>query len=230
MILLAGMIAAGNGIITLIHGVAIREHRLDIGLGLLAIALAVNGGLGIVLLRLGKHVSSATLEADGHHLLSDAVTSLAAIGGLLIVKWSGFTGADSIAAMVVAVYIIWVGLRLLRRSLGGLMDQQDIEDQKLIMRILDSHLGPGGLSPRICSYHKVRHRHSGRYHWVDFHIRLPPEFDVRRGHEAATQIEGEIQKALVIGNATAHVEPCGEVDCASCGRYREARETARVSG
>ncbi|HEX4123919.1 MAG TPA: cation diffusion facilitator family transporter [Tepidisphaeraceae bacterium] len=221
MILLAGLIAVGNAILTLIHGIVMRESRLDVGLALLAVALAVNGGLGIVLLRLGKTVSSATLEADGHHLLSDAVTSIAAIAGLLAVKWTGFTAADPIAAIVVAIYITFIGFRLVRRSLGGLMDRQDIQDQQLIGRILDSHLGPTGLPPRICSYHKVRHRHSGRYHWVDFHIRLPPEFDVRRGHEVATQIEREIQQALVIGNATAHVEPCGQADCASCRQQRE---------
>jgi cation diffusion facilitator family transporter len=230
MILLAGIIAGGNGVITLIHGVTIHQYRLDIGLGLLGIAVAVNGGLGVAMLRLGKHVSSATLEADGHHLLSDAVSSIAAIAGLLVVKWTGFTAADSIAALVVAVYITWVGSKLVRRALGGLMDQQDIEDQRQITRILDTHLGPTGQLPRICSYHKVRHRHNGRYHWVDFHIRLPPEFNVRRGHEVATQIEGEIQKALVVGNATAHVEPCGEADCACCGGYREAPEPSQVLG
>ena len=223
MILLAGLIAAGNAIITLIRGI-IRPTSLDVGLGLLAIALAVNGGLGIVLLRLGKNVSSATLEADGHHLLSDAVTSMAAIAGLLTVKWTGITAADPIAAIAVAIYIVFIGFRLVRRSLGGLMDRQDIEDQRLIGKILDRHLGPTGVPPRICSYHKVRHRHSGRYHWVDFHIRLPPECDVRRGHEVATQIEGEIQRALVIGNATAHIEPCGQADCTCCRQYRD--ETA----
>jgi cation diffusion facilitator family transporter len=221
MILLAGLIAIGNAIITLIHGVAIKGGKLNIGLVLLAVALAVNGGLGILLLRLGKHVKSATLEADGHHLLSDAVTSMAAIAGLLIVQWTRFAAADPIAAMAVGVYIIFVGVKLVRRSLGGLLDQQDIDDQKLITRILDSHLGPAGQPPRICSYHKVRHRHSGRYHWVDFHIRLPPECDVRRGHEVASEIEREIQSALVIGNATAHIEPCGQADCPCCRAYRE---------
>jgi divalent metal cation (Fe/Co/Zn/Cd) transporter len=70
----------------------------------------------------------------------------------------------------------------------------------------------------VCSYHKLRHRHSGRYHWVDFHLVVPPEWDVARGHEVASAIEHEIEQALGEGNATAHVEPCRGVECATCPR------------
>jgi hypothetical protein len=46
--------------------------------------------------------------------------------------------------------------------------------------ILSAHIGPDGREPQICSYHKLRHRHSGRYHWVDFHIMVPPDWAVSR--------------------------------------------------
>ncbi|HZZ43818.1 MAG TPA: cation transporter dimerization domain-containing protein, partial [Tepidisphaeraceae bacterium] len=78
--------------------------------------------------------------------------------------------------------------------------------------------GGGGKEPRICSYHKLRHRHSGRYHWVDFHIMVPGGMDISRGHEIASAIEWEIEKALGEGNATAHVEPCAGEGCGVCVR------------
>src|SRR5947209_3478807 len=118
--------------------------------------------------------------------------------------------------MVVAVYIATIGITLVRQAAAGLMDRQDKQDQLLLQRILDSHLGPDGKLPRICSYHKLRHRHSGRYHWVDFHIMLPAGWDITRGHEVASAIEYEIEQALGEGNATAHIEPCPDSGCGYC--------------
>ena len=64
---------------------------------------------------------------------------------------------------------------------------QDTRDDELLKRILDAHLGPTGAEPRICSYHKLRHRHSGRYHWVDFHIMVPAGLENRLGPVAVPQ-------------------------------------------
>ena len=101
------------------------------------------------------------------------------------------------------------------------MDRQDAADEKLLREILDAHVGPAGREPRICSYHKLRHRHSGRYHWVDFHLVVPAAMDVAQGHEMASAIEYEIEQALGEGNATAHVEPCSDRACATCGHRPE---------
>jgi divalent metal cation (Fe/Co/Zn/Cd) transporter len=98
------------------------------------------------------------------------------------------------------------------------MDEQDAHDDRLLRSILDSHVGPAGAEPRICSYHKLRHRHTGRYHWVDFHMMVPPDWGIEQAHHAASAIEYEIERSLGEGNATAHVEPCtAGGDCATCG-------------
>jgi cation diffusion facilitator family transporter len=217
MVLAAALVAVVKAIDALIHHVDLHEAHLAIGLGLLVVALAVNAALGWALVRIGRRQDSATLIADGRHLMSDALTSLAAIGGLSIVVLTGWRYADPLAALLVALYITWVGIGLLRDAVNGLMDRQDVADQRLLRSILDAHVGPDGREPRICSYHKLRHRHSGRFHWVDFHIMVPAGWDVRRGHKVASTIEYEIEQALGIGNATAHVEPCPEAGCASCG-------------
>jgi divalent metal cation (Fe/Co/Zn/Cd) transporter len=104
----------------------------------------------------------------------------------------------------------------MRAGAAGLLDQQDLEDEALLVKILDSHLVPDGRPPQICSYHKLRHRHSGRYHWVDFHIMVPPGLSIDQGHAIASSIEYEIEQALGEGNATAHVEPCVDAACAAC--------------
>jgi cation diffusion facilitator family transporter len=215
MILVAALATAIKAIGDFVHGVN-APNRLDLGVGLLIIALLVNGALGLYLVHTGRRQSSATLEADGHHLLSDAITSVVALAALTVVWATKWAYADPLAALLVSLYIARIGWRLMRQAGAGLMDQQDVEDQQLLRRILDSHLGPTGKAPQICSYHKLRHRHSGRYHWVDFHMVVPAGWSIDQGHQVASEVEYEIEQALGEGNATAHIEPCTSGDCATC--------------
>ena len=217
MILLAAGVSALKAGGDLLRGSELRAARLDLGLLLMAAALLVNGGLGGYLLRTGRRRGSLTLVADGRHLLTDALTSLVALAALGVVRVTGWRYADPLAALAVSLYIARTGTVLLRDAVAGLMDRQDAGDEALLRGILDAHVGPQGKEPRICGYHKLRHRHSGRYHWVDFHITVPPVWNIDRGHKVASAIEYEIELALGEGNATAHVEPCAVEACASCG-------------
>jgi len=182
----------------------------------MAVAMAVNGGVGLYLVRTGRRQGSLTLVADGNHLFSDAVTSAAALVALALVRFTGWAWADPGVAIAIALYIGTTGLHLLRRAYAGLMDEQDVDDDRQIRSILDAHVGRAGQEPRICSYHKLRHRHSGRYHWVDFHLVVDARMNVDAGHRLASSIEYEIEQRLGEGNATAHVEPCRGEECAAC--------------
>lgn len=205
MIILAAAVIAVEAIAELYRGT--HPTQLNFGLVLIVIAMIVNALAGLYLVASGKRHGSFTLEADGKHLLADAITSAAVLVALVIVKLFNFRLADPIAALCIAVYITTMSIGLLRRSAAGLMDQQDATDDATIRGILDSHVGCEGKDPRICSYHKLRHRHSGRYHWVDFHVVVPATLSVAEGHHIASRIEFEIEQALGEGNATAHVEP-----------------------
>ena len=222
MILLAAMVIVWRGIESLIHGPAV--NRIDAGIVLMAVAMVVNGVVGLALVRRGRKTGSITLEADGRHLITDAVTSVVVLIALAAVLLTGWTILDPLCAFLVSVYLGGVGVSLLKRSAAGLMDEQDDADNALIRRILDRYVGAPETGPSMCSYHNLRHRHTGRYHWVDFHMVVPATWDVRRGHEAASAIEGEIEQALGVGDATAHVEPCDDDDCAACRTPDPARQ------
>ena len=225
MIVLAAIAIAIKAIETLFQPQPVQQ--LVVGIILIAAAMVINGAVGFTLIRVGRRQGSMTLEADGHHLLSDAITSATALAALAVVKIFRWPLADPIAALLIAAYIGWMGVSLLRRSSAGLMDRQDAEDERLLRGILDSHIGPSGKPPRICSYHKLRHRHSGRYHWVDFHIMVPPKLDVEQGHAIASAIEYEIERAIGEGNATAHVEPCKDRPCGLEGAANDAQTADR---
>ncbi len=216
MILLAAILAIGKAIDTLVRHQHLRVDELGPGLLLLTIALVTNAIVGAYLVRAGRKVVSMTLEADGWHLITDAVTSTAALTALILVWATQWSLADPLIAILVSLYIGWTGIKLIRRSAAGLMDEQDADDDLMLRQILDAHVGLSGKEPRICSYHKLRHRHSGRYHWVDFHLVMPGGLDIDTGHHAASAIEYEIESALGEGNATAHVEPCHAETCPNC--------------
>ena len=216
MILLASLVIIAQALMEALRPGGPSINNVDLGLVLTIAAGAVNALLGLFLVRAGRKNNSIALEADGRHLLTDAVTSAAVVIGLVAVKVLGWHYADPIAAVLIAFYIAREAYGLLRRSAAGLMDEQDVADQILLRRILDSHVGNDGKAPQICSYHKLRHRHSGRYHWVDFHIMVPANWDIEHGHQVASTIEYEIEQALGEGNATAHVEPCVDQACSAC--------------
>jgi cation diffusion facilitator family transporter len=221
MIFVAALVIAFHSIEALWRRTALND--IGVGLVLMAAAMLVNGAMGLFLIRSGKKHRSLTLEADGKHLFADAVTSAATIVALTIVKFTGWWVIDPIIAMLIAAYITYMAIGLMRSGAAGLLDQQDLQDEALLMGILDSHLAPTGKPPQICSYHKLRHRHTGRYHWVDFHIMVPPALTIDQGHAIASAIEYEIEQALGEGNATAHVEPCVDPACAKCGNPAQAR-------
>ena len=216
MILIVSVIIVLQTIFTLIkqHGPSVTE--VGNGLMLILTAMAGNWIVGLYLIRIGRRERSLTLEADGKHLISDALSSAAAVVALLLIKFLKWHWADPIAAILISLYVARIGIVLIRRSIAGLMDEQDVEDERLLKEILNAHTGPHGKPPLICSYHKLRHRHSGRYHWVDFHIVVPGSLSVEKGHEIASAIEYELEQALGVGNATAHIEPCVEGNCPTC--------------
>jgi cation diffusion facilitator family transporter len=216
MILLAALVIIQRAVEEMWNGPGM--HDLNLGMWLIFAAGAVNAGAGWYILGSGLRGGSMTLVADGKHLLSDAITTAAVLVALLIMKLTGWVWIDPIAAIIVAVYIAVMGIHLLSQSAAGLMDRQDVADEKLLTGILNSHLTPSGKEPRICSYHKLRHRHSGRYHWVDFHIMVPANWNIARGHEVASAIEYEIEQSIGEGKATAHVEPCQDDACQGCAR------------
>jgi len=215
MILLAAVVIAAKTLDTVFFH-TIRVDALNSGVLLVGATMIVNWVVGKTLVRTGRKHQSITLEADGKHLLTDAITTAVALVALVLIKLTHAVWIDPVAALLMSAYMGVTAVRLMRRSAAGLMDEQDLVDEKLIKSILDSHLGPDGKPPLICSYHKLRHRHSGRYHWVDFHIMVPPTMDVRHAHDIASAIEYEIEQAIGEGNATAHIEPCADEGCAHC--------------
>ncbi|HEY9667018.1 MAG TPA: cation diffusion facilitator family transporter [Coleofasciculaceae cyanobacterium] len=180
-------------------------EQIGWGLGISLLASAVNGGVALVLLRAGKRLRSVTLRADAHHLFTDVWTSAGVLLGVLLVTFTGWLRLDPIIALIVAVNIVWTGWRLLRETGSGLMDAAlPADEQQLIIDIFKPY------EQRSIQFHALRSRVAGTRRFVSFHVLVPGEWSVKRGHDLCEEVELAICRALPGTHITTHLEPLND--------------------
>ncbi len=181
----------------------LRIENLDIGTYFVAGAAVINAGLGAFLVWQGKRHNSLILVANGRHVLTDSWTSLGVIIGLILVMVTGWLPFDPILAILVAINILWSGGKLIRQSVGGLMDEGDEAIHSALVALLDKETAARGLH-----YHELRHRNSGASLWVDFHLLFPNQTNIDEAHWQATEVEAAIKSAFPVHTTiTTHLEP-----------------------
>lgn len=201
MISAAALLIFYEAVRQMIFGVKIEN--LGFGVAVTAAAAAINLALGLSLIAVGKRNGSPLLRANGHHVLTDVWSSAAVLVALGLYQSTGWVWWDPIAAMLAALNILRVGYKLIRESLGGLLDESDPAIEKNIRDLLDGEVAKLGLS-----YHNLRHRHSGRTHWVEFHLVFDDSLSVGEAHAAATVIESSVAEMLhPDGRVISHLEP-----------------------
>ncbi len=177
-------------------------EQLGLGLGLTLIATALNGVLAFKMLQAGRQLRSITLRADAHHLLTDVWTSIGVLVGVMLVKLTGWLVLDPIIALIVAVNIIWAGFNLLRETGAGLLDAALPEDeQRLITEIFLPY------QAQNIQFHALRTRVAGTRRFINFHVLVPGEWTVQRGHDLCEEIELKIIQALPGSSILTHLEP-----------------------
>ena len=176
-------------------------EQVGIGLAVSAGASAINLAVAIILLRAGKQHHSITLEANAQHLFTDVWTSVGVIAAVAAVAATGWLHLDPIVAMLVAGNILWTGTRIVRRSILGLMDTALPADELAAVKAaLDSHLSDG------VEYHALRTRQSGARRFVSFHVLVPGEWTVHRGHELLEDVEARIRATVPNVTVFTHLE------------------------
>jgi len=194
----------------LLYGVSLRA--LDTGVAVVLGAGLVNLALGVYLVRTGRRYDSITLVADGRHVMADFYTSAGIVVGLLLVRVTGFGWLDPLVAAVVALNLLWTGLRLVRQAAAGLLDEEDPALLGRLVDVLQPHLGEG-----VIRVHHLRAIRSGRVHHVDAHLVVPEFWSVERSHELAEQLGERVMKDLgVEGEMTLHTDPCHRIYCRMC--------------
>lgn len=177
-------------------------EQVGIGLIIIIVATLINLVVGQILVRVGKKNRSITLEADGHHLMTDVWTSVGVIVGVWIVHLTGWLYLDSIVALFVAANIIRVGIKLMRRSTLGLMDTAiSLEKQKYVRQVLDRYAKERGIE-----YHALRTRRAAARSFISVHILVPGTWTVHEGHGLLEEIEADIRQDIEGAIVFTHLE------------------------
>lgn len=188
-----------------------KPDKLGIGTFIIGVAGAVNLFLGFYLIRKGKETNSLALVADGKHVLTDSYTSIGVIVGLILVMFTDFYLLDPLFAIGVALNILYTGYKLVRESIGGLMNETDPETlQKMIdifHRMRKNHW---------IDLHHLRFWKSAEKLFSDFHLTIPYYFDIKTSHLEEEAIVDELNKVFPDAQVRIHFDYCYPELCKYC--------------
>ena len=210
LVAFAAVAIFATGVEALIVGPELR--RLDLGLLVTAAAGAANLLLGAWLVKRGRALRSAALEADGHHVLSDVWTTAGVLLGLGLVRVTGIAWLDPIAALAVGLLLARTGLRLVKEGAAGLLDA---EDPALTQRLCDAF--DAARLPGVIHLHHLRTIRAGHEVHIDAHAIVPEHWSVAEAHLALHRLEeGMLAAAGAKGELALHLDPCRRERCEEC--------------
>jgi cation diffusion facilitator family transporter len=192
---------------------------LDIGIAISIAASVVNLVVAQILIKVGKHRHSITLEADGKHLMTDVWTTVGILLGIGLIAvadyfqisrdWAQQLGLkdwvilDPIIAILVAINIVWAGIHLLQRTASGLLDAAlPSEEQAAIVEVLEQFVVSDSIT-----YHALRTRYAGARRFVSVHILVPGSWTVQQGHDLVETIELQLMTLFDHLDIDTHLEP-----------------------
>ena len=160
-----------------------------------------------VLYRAARKYNSQALEADALHFSTDIWSSGVVILGLVCVKMSGWIPglaflhqADSIAAILVGLIVVYISVKLGVRTVQALLDVAPSGIERKIISAVK-------VLPGVTDCHKVRVRYSGPQLFVDIHVLVDGNQTLKEAHNLTEEIESTIQKLISNADVTVHPEP-----------------------
>jgi cation diffusion facilitator family transporter len=183
-----------------------QPAALGVGLALAGAAAAANALLAAYLQRTGRRERSPALVASGAHLWGDVLTTGGVLVGLGAAWVTGRWVLDPLIALLVAVNILRLGWRVVRDSVGGLMDESLAAAEVERIAVLVRREMGGALQ-----YHDLRTRRAGPRPFVELHLVVPGSMRVDVAHQICDRIEVAVQQELPGAHVVVHVEPESEL-------------------
>jgi len=173
------------------------------------LGLAINFAAGVInavwawaLIRAGRRYRSPALAADGQHILSDVVTSIGVLVGLVLAIVTGYAVLDPLLAILVALNILYQGWKVIAHSVDGLMDHAVEPEEAEAIQAAIAENGAGSLG-----VHDLKTRRAGAATFVDFHLVVPAAMPVGQAHDICDRLEDAIRVVQPGAQIAIHVEP-----------------------
>lgn len=210
LIAIAGIMIIYEGINSLIVGKVLS--KIDLGIWIIAATAAINYLLGYISIKKGKTENSIVLISSGKHLQSDTITTLGVVVSLIVVYFTRIYWLDSVVALGFGVYIIVVGYKIVRKSLSGIMDEQDPDLLEQIIQVLEENR-----KKEWIDVHNMKIQQFGAHLHIDAHITLPWYYSLRDAHN-------EMEKVIILLAKNTkrtvefnfHMDDCKPFSCSVC--------------
>ncbi len=177
-------------------------QQLGWGLSLTVFSSVLNAALAWAMLRKANTVRSIALEGDARHLFTDVWTSAGVVLGLVAVAFTGWLWLDPLVAIAVALNILREGLRLMRRSVDGLMDHAL---EAPVQAQIDQTLA--GFSHPALRFDHINTRRAGARRFVDLHMHMPGGWSLARAAALRADVEQALMSAVPGLRATIQLLP-----------------------
>ncbi len=210
LIIVAAIFIIYKAVYHLIYPAALR--KLDYGIIIVAFSALINFIMGYVAVKIGRQNNSLALQASGHHLQSDTYSTVGIIAGLLLIYFTGIHQIDSIAAILMAFILLFIGYRITRRSLAGIMDEADKKILEQMVALLNNNRHPNWVD-----MHNLRVIKFGSVLHVDGHLTVPWYLTVNEAHAEidglTALITNEFKETMEF---FVHEDGCVESSCPIC--------------
>ncbi|MBN1683338.1 cation transporter [Candidatus Bathyarchaeota archaeon] len=205
--------ASIEGILVSVAGLAIAYTAINriftpVELGIIDFALIIsfsatigNALLSMYLSKNAKISGSLALEGDSKHLLSDVLSSIGVLVGLIIAKFTGWTILDPLLALFISGLVLKMGIELIVKSINGLLDQSCPEVESKISDLLNQH------KPNFVDYHNLRTRRSGNKIYAELHLSINGETSVKEAHDFTDHLQKDLVKEIPTLVINIHIEP-----------------------
>jgi len=158
-------------------------------------------------LKVAKTEESIALETNSYHFLADFYSSLGIFIGLGVLKWTGLLWVDALLAVLIAVYVLFVALMQIKKSIAELSDMVLPEAEVLfIQSVLSQH------QSRYLNYHDLKTRKAGAVRYVELHLTVCSDQSVKQAHLVCDIIEEDLMKHFKDAQVNIHIEPCDNHD------------------
>ncbi len=169
------------------------------------VSVVFKGIIYLYTVKVGKRIKSNLLISNAYHHLSDSVSSVGVMIGILGAKIlpSNWVFLDPLAALILSVLILKVAIKIIKESFDELVEKSlDEKEEEKIIGIISSVDG-------VFDPHKLRTRKIGNWVAIDVHIRVKRGLSIEKAHEISTVVENELRERYrenIITNI--HIEPC----------------------
>jgi cation diffusion facilitator family transporter len=150
-------------------------------------------------MRTAKKYNSQALEADALHFSTDIWSSAVVLLGLVCANFGLYT-ADAIAALMVALIVVYVSYKLGKKSIEVLLDKAPPADTSTVENILRN-------TPGVTSFHDIKIRTAGADVFVEMSIHLEPTLTISDSHTITEHIEEQIHEIIPRSVVHIHQEP-----------------------